>query len=48
MRISQELPNTYLIDTDDLEKWEDDLHYSSNGQIDLGVKFGEMLTEHIK
>jgi hypothetical protein len=48
MRISQELPNTYLIDTDDLEKWEDDLHYSSNGQIDLGVKFGEKLTEHIK
>lgn len=48
MRISQELPNTYVIDTDDLEKWEDDLHYSSKGQIKLGVKFGEKLTELLK
>lgn len=48
MRITQELPNTYLIDTDDLEKWDDDLHYSSNGQINLGIKFGEKLTEQIE
>lgn len=48
IRITQELPNTYLIDTDDLEKWEDDLHYSSSGLINLGVKFGKKLTEHIE
>ena len=45
IRISDELSNTYIIDTDNLEKWNDNLHYSSNGQINLGVKFGEKVYE---
>lgn len=48
IRISEELANTYIIDTDNLEKWNDNLHYSSDGQIELGVKFGEKITEILK
>ena len=48
IRISKVIPNTYIIDTDDLEKWKDNLHYSSNGQLDLGIKFGKKITEILK
>ncbi|MAO15461.1 MULTISPECIES: sialate O-acetylesterase [Flavobacteriaceae] len=48
IRISEEIPNTYFIDTDSLEKLNDDIHYSSNGQINLGIKFGEKISELLK
>lgn len=48
VQISKEISNTYIIDTDNIEKWDDKLHYSSNGQIELGKKFGEKLTEVMK
>lgn len=41
--IVNNLSNTFLIETDDLEKWDDDVHYSSNGQLELGRRFGEHL-----
>lgn len=44
-RISEELTNTYIVETDNIEKWEDNLHYSSNGQIDLGTRFGKIIIE---
>lgn len=43
IQISQELPNTYLIHTDGLEKWEDKVHYSSKGQLELGTRFATKL-----
>jgi len=42
MIISNEA-NTFLIETDDLEKWDDEVHYSSKGQLELGRRFGEQL-----
>ena len=48
IRISEELSSTYLIDTDNLEKWKDHLHYSSFGQIELGAKFGKKIFEILK
>lgn len=44
-RISEEVRNTYLIDTENLEKWSDDVHYSSVGQIELGRLFGKKIVE---
>jgi len=42
-RIVNDVANTFLIETDDLEKWDDEVHYSSNGQLDLGRRYGEQL-----
>jgi hypothetical protein len=37
--------SVFKIETDDLEKWDDNLHYSSIGQEKLGRRFGEQLIE---
>ncbi len=47
-KISEEIPNTYLISTENLEKWTDNVHYSSVGQIELGRRFGKKLTELLR
>ena len=44
-QIDQQLPQTILIDTDSLEKWDDDVHYSSAGILELGYLFGEALAD---
>jgi len=48
LKFAEDLSNTYIINTDHLEKWDDHLHYSSKGQIDLGTKFGEKIIELLK
>ncbi len=42
-RISQEIQNTLLVDTDMLSKHPDNIHYDTEGQLKLGVMFGEGL-----
>lgn len=46
--INENVKNTYLIEADDLEKWADNLHFSSKGQLEFGKRFGEQLTEIIQ
>ncbi len=41
--IIKNIANTFLVETDDLEKWDDKVHYSSKGQLELGKRFGEHL-----
>ena len=47
-RINEEVTNTYIIETDTFEKWDDNLHYSSNGQVELGTRFGKIIAEILK
>lgn len=47
-RVEKELKNTLLIDTFDLEKNPDNLHYSTNGQLELGEKFGEEIMRVVR
>ena len=47
-QINRDVINTYLIDTSDLEKLQDSVHYSTNGQLKLGQRFGEKLAELLK
>lgn len=46
--INQRMPGTTLINTDELEKWEDDVHYSSAGQLELGRLYGKALTDLLR
>lgn len=46
--ISREMPNAYIIDTENIEKSSDKIHYSSNGQIELGIRFGKKISEIIR
>ena len=45
--ILHEIDNTYLIKTGDLEKEDDQLHFSSNGLLVLGKRFGNILIDSI-
>ena len=42
-RIANDLPNVYVIETDDLSKWDDALHYDSEGMLELGRRFARQL-----
>lgn len=42
-KIAKELHNAFIIETDDLSKWEDNLHYDSDGLLEMGHRFGEQL-----
>lgn len=47
--IAAQMENVYMIDDNTLlEKWEDNVHYSTQGQIDLGKKFAAQLLEIIE
>lgn len=39
------LPDTYWVDCDDLPKRKDDLHYTTEGQLELGKRFARKLLE---
>jgi hypothetical protein len=43
--INRQITGTVLINTDDLEKWDDEVHYSSAGQLRLGRRFGEAVAD---
>ncbi|AYN69084.1 hypothetical protein D1013_17710 [Euzebyella marina] len=47
-RAATELPNTYMITTEGIAKRDDNLHYNTEGQIELGRRFGEKLVELLK
>jgi hypothetical protein len=38
-------PHVWLVDTDDLSKLPDNLHYDSSGQLELGRRFGHAFLE---
>ena len=42
-RVSQAIPYTMMVDTDDLSLDADEAHYSSEGQIKLGERFADSL-----
>lgn len=46
--IASEIEDVYLIETSELDKWDDEIHYSTSGQLDLGEKFGEKLLTIIR
>ncbi|MCY3796169.1 MAG: hypothetical protein OXG84_00050 [Chloroflexi bacterium] len=41
--VAQTTPNVSLVDTDGLSKHEDDVHYDSAGQLELGRRFAQQL-----
>ena len=45
--VSRTVPNVSLFDTDGLTKHEDDLHYDSAGQIELGRRFAHRLHQDL-
>ena len=46
--IAKNIANTYVVDTDGLEKRSDSLHYSSEGLLGLGERFGKILVKIIE
>ncbi|WP_268036950.1 sialate O-acetylesterase [Algoriphagus sp. PAP.12] len=48
VKTSKKIKNTFLISTDNLDKLADNLHYSSQGQLELGERFGEKLLDILK
>ena len=42
-KAADEMPNVYLVETDDLSKWDDALHYDSEGLLALGRRFARTL-----
>lgn len=47
-KIEKDVENVYLVKTSDLDKWDDEIHYSTKGQLVLGERFGEKLKEIIR
>lgn len=45
-RIARETDHVWMIDTSDLDKWDDKVHYNSAGQLKLGQQFGRALVKH--
>ena len=45
--LSETSPLIKIVDTDDLSKHADQVHYDAEGQLELGRRFGEALTEYI-
>lgn len=37
--------DVWLVDTDDISKWDDNLHYDSAGQLELGRRFAQAYLE---
>ena len=46
-KVADKIAFTHIIPTDSIEKWGDNLHYSSLGQQQLGIRFSEELLKHI-
>ena len=40
-RAAEEIAGVVLVDTDDISKWDDRLHYDSEGNLELGRRFAE-------
>ncbi|MFC1592202.1 sialate O-acetylesterase, partial [Thermodesulfobacteriota bacterium] len=46
-QIAHELFNVHMIDTEDLSKLQDNLHYDTLGQLELGQRFADRLADYI-
>ena len=46
-KVTKVISNTWLVPTDDLDKLEDKVHYSTAGQLELGNRFAKLLVKHI-
>ncbi|MCY4072178.1 MAG: hypothetical protein OXG60_12845, partial [Chloroflexi bacterium] len=46
-KVAQTAANVCLVETDGLSKLEDDLHYDSAGQLELGRRFAVRLYQHL-
>lgn len=44
-RIAREMDYVWMIDTSDLAKWDDEVHYNSDGQLELGHRFGKVIVK---
>ena len=44
--IARTINDVWMIDTSDLGKWDDQVHYNTQGQLELGRRFGETLLDH--
>jgi len=44
-RAAAEVPHVYLIETDDLTKHSDRLHYDTQGTLELGTRFAEVVLD---
>ncbi len=44
-RAAREIPGVHLVATDDLTKWDDDLHYDNAGILELGRRFAAAVLE---
>ena len=42
-QVAKDLPNVFIIETDDLPKWADNLHYNSEGILAMGSRYGQLL-----
>jgi len=42
-RAAKTVKNVWLIETDGISKWDDNFHYSSQGQLELGKRFAHVL-----
>ncbi len=40
-QIQNEYPNVTMVDADGLSKWDDNLHFDTEGQLELGLRFAE-------
>ena len=47
-RIANEMDYVWMIDTSNLGKWDDQVHYNTAGQLELGRRFGNALVEQWK
>ncbi|MDC1105180.1 sialate O-acetylesterase [Prolixibacteraceae bacterium] len=46
--IAKDMPNVFVIETSDLPKMKDQVHYDSKGQMDLGRRFGQQIEKILK
>jgi len=46
-KISQNIRNVYLVNTNNLQKLNDDVHYNTEGQLELGIRFSRSLIKTI-
>jgi hypothetical protein len=47
-RAEKEIPNTKMVSTEGLGKWNDNLHYNTEGQLELGKRFAKAYLELIE
>jgi hypothetical protein len=44
-QIANDMAGVYLVETDDLSKWDDQLHYDTEGILELGRRFAAILND---